>query len=378
MNLSLNGEGYDGASNSDIRSISINADASSLTIGARNGYSVFPCTNSKIDTIKRIFNKESKRRDACVVERLSTSSLVIVVTLENPRLVILYNLTTGSELMATSYPNTILSCKVNRVIMVLCAEEEIYICLVQKDPSNSVWTIKNTPPNPRGIIALSPNSERSLVAYPASQTNGEVQIVDPVEMKNIILITAHDNPIAALTINVDGTLLGSASEKGTVIRVHNIQDAECLYEFRRGYARCVDVYCLSFSSDSRFLATSSSTETVHVFKLDKSKNGQSALLSDESWTSYIGRALVESSSYLSTHVSDMFSQWRSFAICRLPFTQLRNLCAITTINDKPRIEVLSAEGYLYIYDLDVKEGGDCILVKQHNLQETGPESQPLV
>lgn len=368
MNLTLNGERLGVTSNNDIRSISFNADASSVAVGARTCYYIFPADLNG-GYYKRNFDRDGKRRDACVVERLTSSSLVVVVTLENPRQVILYNLNTGDELMATSYPNTILSCKLNRSILALCAEEEIYICLVQEDPSNSSWTIKNIPPNPNGLMALSPNSERSYVAYPASQTNGEVQIVDPLEMKNKILITAHDNPIAALTFNTTGTLLASASEKGTVVRVHNVEDGDCQFEFRRGYARCVDVYSLSFSHDSNFLAASSNTETVHVFKLDNSRTGQSALLSDESWTSYLGRALVESSSYLSSHVSDMFNQWRSYATCRLPFKQLKNLCAISTIDDKPRILVISSEGYLYIYDLDVKEGGDCLLLKQHCLED---------
>lgn len=47
---------------------------------------------------------------------------------------------------------------------------------------------------------------------------------------------------------------------------------QLLYEFRRGYARCVSIYSLSFSADSLFLCASSNTETVHIFKLEDPKD----------------------------------------------------------------------------------------------------------
>lgn len=60
--------------------------------------------------------------------------------------------------------------------------------------------------------------------------------------------------------------------KGTVIRVHDVGNGQLLYEFRRGYARCVSIYSLSFSADALFLCASSNTETVHIFKLEDPKD----------------------------------------------------------------------------------------------------------
>ena len=46
-----------------------------------------------------------------------------------------------------------------------------------------------------------------------------------------------------------------------------------LYELRRGLKRTADIYSLSFSPCGHFLACSSNTETVHVFRLeDKPKD----------------------------------------------------------------------------------------------------------
>ena len=135
----------------------------------------------------------------------------------------------------------------------------------------------------------------------------------------------------------------------------------------------MDIYSLSLSLDSLFLAASSSKETVHIFTLNQTKDEQSELLPNQSTMGRcLGRALVQSSTYISSHVNDVLQQWRSFATCRLPFRQLKNVCAITTVDRQPRVLVVSAEGYLYIYDLVINLGGDCTLVRQHRLEE--PES----
>lgn len=369
MNLTLEGEKLDSGSQSNVQFITFNQDYSSIAIGTKSGYNLY-ALDKDIDKLERTF-QDDEHTDICIVERLFSSSLVVIVSLLSPRKLRLYHIKKRTEISIHSYTNTILSVKLNRKRLIICLEDQLYIHSL-KDDLNVKWVIRNTPPNPSGLFALSPSEDRCYLAYPASQKSGEVQIFDTVELNNKILIPAHDNPLAAISFNQQSTMLASASEKGTVIRVHNVDDGHCLYEFRRGYARCVDIYSLSFSLDSLFLAASSSTETVHVFKLNQTKDEQlSELVPNQStWSSYLGRALVQSSTYISSHVGDLLHQWRSFATCRLPFKNLKNVCAITTIDKQPRVLVVSSEGYLYIYDLDINEGGDCTLVKQHRLEES--------
>lgn len=86
------------------------------------------------------------------------------------------------------------------------------------------------------------------------------------------MIPAHDSPLAAIAFNPTGTRVATASEKGTVIRVFAVTDGTKLFEFRRGVKRCVAISCLAFSMCSQYLGCSSNTETVHVFKLEESKD----------------------------------------------------------------------------------------------------------
>lgn len=179
------------------------------------------------------------------------------------------------------------------------------------------------------------------------------------------MIPAHDSPLAALAFDASGTKLATASEKGTVIRVFSIPEGQKLFEFRRGVKRCVSICSLAFSMDGMFLSASSNTETVHIFKLETVKEKPQE--EPTTWTGYFGKVLMASTSYLPSQVTEMFNQGRAFATVRLPFCGHKNICALATIQKIPRLLVGASDGYLYMYNLDPQEGGECTLMKQHQL-----------
>jgi autophagy-related protein 18 len=188
------------------------------------------------------------------------------VSLGSPRKLLIYHLKTSQQIQSLSYTNSILSVRMNRQRLLVCLEDCIYVHSIKDFSVQHV--IRDTPANTRGLMALAPSCENCLLAYPSNATTGEVAIFDLQSCQNKILIPAHDNALACLAFNSTGTRLATASEKGTVIRVFQVHDGQMLYEFRRGYARCVSICSLNFSSDSAFLAASSNTQTVHIFKLE--------------------------------------------------------------------------------------------------------------
>ncbi|XP_022357035.1 WD repeat domain phosphoinositide-interacting protein 2 isoform X4 [Enhydra lutris kenyoni] len=226
-------------------------------------------------------------------------------------------------------------------------------------------TIRETPPNPAGLCALSIHNDNGYLAYPGSATIGEVQVFDTMNLRAANMIPAHDSPLAALAFDSTGTKLATASEKGTVIRVFSIPEGQKLFEFRRGVKRCVSICSLAFSMDSMFLSASSNTETVHIFKLETVKEKPQE--EPTTWTGYFGKVLMASTSYLPSQVTEMFNQGRAFATVRLPFCGHKNICSLATIQKIPRLLVGASDGYLYMYNLDPQEGGECTLMKQHKL-----------
>ncbi|KAF6728429.1 WD repeat domain phosphoinositide-interacting protein 1 [Oryzias melastigma] len=349
---------------------SFNQDTTSLSVGTKTGYRLFSVT--AVDKLECI-HEGVECPDIYIVERLFSSSLVVVVSLSMPRRMNVYHFKKGTEICNYSYSNNILSVRLNRQRLVVCLEESIYIHNIRD--MKLLKTLLNTPVNPSGLCALSVNQTNSYLAYPGSATMGEITIYDANSLSTVTLIQAHDSPLAALTFNASGSKLASASEKGTVIRVFSIPEGQKLFEFRRGMKRYVSISSLSFSADAQFLCASSNTETVHIFKLEQHSPSQEE--ESPTWSTYVGKMFTAASTYLPTHVSDMMHQDRAFATVRLNMFGLKNICALATIQKLPRLLVASSDGFLYIYNVDPQDGGECVLVQKHRLFETsGEQDEP--
>ena len=92
--------------------------------------------------------------------------------------------------------------------------------------------------NPRGAFALANHEGTLSVASPNIQ-EGTVHFTRFKEGRMIdgerpLVISAHNGAIACLTLNRDGSILATTSEKGTLIRLFNTRTGEKLTEVRRG------------------------------------------------------------------------------------------------------------------------------------------------
>ncbi|XP_043256858.1 WD repeat domain phosphoinositide-interacting protein 2 isoform X2 [Colletes gigas] len=373
---------------SDVFFVNFNQDYTSLAVGSQAGYKLYSLNS--VDYLHIIYENDTE--DIRIIERLFSSSLVAMVTLSSPRKLRVCHFRKGTEICYYSYSNTILAVKLNRSRLVVCLQESLYIHNI--NTMKVLHTIRETPPNLAGLCTLSIVSHDCYLAYPGSNTIGEVQIFDAINLQAKTMIPAHDSPLAALAFNPNGTKIATASEKGTVIRVFQVHDGTKLFEFRRGVKRCVSISSLAFSmdsTDSMFLCCSSNTETVHIFKLEEPKEAyvnyfsflcshccyisivpcwyrlRQATEESQTWMGYLTKAVSASANYLPSQVTDVFNQGRAFASVHLPFQGLKSVCAITVVQKVFRLLVASADGYLYVYNLDTTEGGDCTLLKQHRL-----------
>ena len=138
-------------------------------------------------------------------------------------------------------------------------------------------------------------------------------------------------------------------------------DGAKLYELRRGLKRTAAIHSLSFSPDGLFLACSSNTETVHIFRLEETTPREGACNtgivpdgatghsppgalgspssgdhpgigtsgpSDASWMGYLSNVVSASATYLPSQVTDTLLQGRAFATVHHNLYGLRNICAL--------------------------------------------------
>lgn len=138
-------------------------------------------------------------------------------------------------------------------------------------PAQRLFTIE-TRENCLGLCEVSPimTAERQILAFPGHKL-GSVQLVDLANTEAgmssaPVVISAHKGELACLALNQQGTMVATASSKGTLIRVYDTLSKNKLIELRRG-SDPATLYCINFSRDSEFLCCSSDKGTIHIFAL---------------------------------------------------------------------------------------------------------------
>ncbi|SPO05789.1 probable Autophagy-related protein 18 [Cephalotrichum gorgonifer] len=233
------------------------------------------------EPFSKIFSSDDG--NIAMIEMLFSTSLVALIL--SPRHLIIQNTKRASVICELTFPSAVLAVRLNRKRLAVVLEDEIYLY----DISNMslLYTIP-TSPNPTAICALSPSSQNCYLAYPLPKpredtgdkrpshapplstyippTSGEVLVFDTLTLKAVNVIEAHKSPLCCVSLNSEGTLLATASEMGTIIRVFSVPRGQKLYQFRRGTYPST-IYSMSFNLDSTLLCVSSVSETVHIFRL---------------------------------------------------------------------------------------------------------------
>ena len=223
-----------------------------------------------------------------------------------------------------------------------------------------------------------------------------------------------------MVMNIEGTLLATASDKGTIIRVFSLPDAHKLYQFRRG-SMPSRIFSMSFNITSTLLCVSSASDTIHIFKLgpqtspfaepfpspskspsffDKrrwSQGSESPLepsdeMDDEEMASSVsarkpngtfmgllrrtsqnvGTSLATTmGGYLPRGVTEIWEPARDFAWIKIPKANssptsgsLRSVVAMSS--NTPQVIVVTSEGNFYVFTIDLVKGGEGFLTKQYS------------
>jgi WD40 repeat protein len=262
---------------------SFNQDSSCFTLGYDTGFRVYN-TDPMDMKVKREFGDDEENTGAGIgIVRMlyRTNYLALVGGGKNPHFplnkVIIWNDLKVKDALNLNFFSPVLNVFLSRTRIVVVLESKIYVHSFASPPKN-ISTFE-TCENPLGIAALSPGSYQSqvpnsqILAFPA-RVEGQIQIVDissnGKERNLVSIIKAHKSKIRCIALNKSGTMIASASETGTIIRVYSTQTCSLLYEFRRGLDRAV-VYSMEFSQNGSKLAVLSDKQTLHVYNTSGSQ-----------------------------------------------------------------------------------------------------------
>lgn len=246
-----------------------------------------------------------------------------------------------------SFLSEIKNLKMKRTKIFLICENKIVVYTLGN--YEKIDTI-NTCSNKNGIFGISLDPKLNIIACPSTDT-GKIIIKSYDEKKdgNFIKkeINAHQGEIIALTLNFEGTLVASASEKGTLIKIFRLKDCSLIQELRRGtYAS--DIYSICFDSKSLYLACSSGNGTIHIFNI-KNDDIKNEAQNQKSVFGTVANFFGIQNEYLN-------SEW-SFAQFRLPYKE-KTLISFGSDNGH-NVVILTYDGMYYLAEFDPKNGGEC-------------------
>lgn len=244
---------------SSLLTCAFNQDGGCLAVGTTSGFSVHNLHPTYSLSVDRPLRGGIGR-----VEMLFRCNLMALVgggptPHSAPHRVLIWDDHLPKEIGELSFRQAVLQVKLRKDAIAVALRDRVYVYhLADLSLRDKIYTADN----PHGLLALSTQVQDMVLACP-SVTPGHVR-VELYGMRKTVLLEAHDGQLRGLCLTASGSLLATASEKGTVLRVWNIATQSCIHEFRRGVERAT-ITCLAFSWDDQWLSCCSDKGTAHVF-----------------------------------------------------------------------------------------------------------------
>ena len=256
------------------------------------------------------------------------------------------------SLSELKFNQNIMNVKLTKEKIIIVCRDKIYVF--------NLSTFKNmdiieTGDNSHGIVAVSYDSE-TLLAYP-DKKKGQVRIKN-YDKSSVFYIKAHENNIAFIALSYDGSLLATASEQGTLIRIFNTDNGDLLQEVRRGKDRA-DIKYICFEPNYKYIAASSNKGTIHIWSLAQTLKTLNKTSDDTNLIENKKSGLKWLPKFMG---GEFFSSEWSFAQVRI--TDQRSICCFGKDNT---IIIVSTEGKYYKAQIDVVNGGDCKIIEEEKL-----------
>lgn len=279
-----------------ILDVTFNQDQGCFSIAHEKGFLVYN-TNPIDLRVKRQFNSYGGSGSGighiCMLHR--TNYLALVGGGKSPKFpnnkVIIWDDLKRKTSLSLSFMSPVLNVLLSRIRIVVVLLNQVLVYEFSAPPKK--FATYETSDNEYGIADLSVYSaslalpggdllssgsdgghlhdspKYQILAFPG-RTIGQIQLVDVSpegqEKNSVSIIKAHKTRIRCISLNRSGTLIASASETGTLIRIHSTHSTALLFEFRRGLDRAV-VTSMEFSPDDSKLAVLSDKNTLHVFNI---------------------------------------------------------------------------------------------------------------
>lgn len=305
--------------------LSFNNDRTCFTCGTTKGFSVYDSLTGDMRVSRLI---------GCtrIVEILNKSNILVFSgdktnAKYNSNYIYVWDDNKQKVVMDTEYPSVVKAIKITSKHLYVVLDDQIHISNVDGFVHKKVI---ETAYNPNGIFAIDNNEH---IIYPGDDI-GYINVYSFEEDCVIKKIKAHDSAINQ--IYYSNNRIATASDKGTIIRIFDMDNGDKVKEYRRG-VDMANIYNIDFNN--RYMATTSSKGTIHVFDT-KNTNNSSNL------------------SYLSSVLPEYFgSEWSKLKV--YTYKDCKHICCVSDY----RIVVICYDGTMYTYTFDIDK---CTTTEDHH------------
>lgn len=375
--------------------VSFNQDSSCFALGTERGFKIYNSFPFK-DNFERVLEG-----GIGIVEMYYRSNIIALVGGgKNPKYnknkVIIWDDYQAKVISELKFTSSIKNVKMKKDKIIVVCEKRIFVFnLITYENID----ILDTAENPKGLVAVNTDSSTTVIAFPImtdqSDSKGFIKLKH-IEKGNEIVIHAHDGSVSYMAMNREGTLIATASDKGTIIRIYRCIDGVFLQEFRRGKEKA-EISYICFDAASKLMAATSDRGTIHIWSMgsciktmnEKPIQKDSSLVDNR----ITGRSEIDSRDSNTTDVTvnegnkkekvEDFPKNQSSIFKGLPgigtffksewsFAKLRidNQKSICAFGEDNTIIAITSEGKYYQATIDLKKGGDCVITKEASLNGT--------
>lgn len=199
------------------------------------------------------------------------------------------------------------------------------------------------------VVAFSGRSPGHLQVVHLKKNNlGEIETSVP----KIVIISAHTRSISCIALNIDGSIVATASETGTLVRLWRTDDGKQLCELRRGLDKA-SIQSISFSPSLPMprLAVVSDKGTVHIYNVSPDTSSAQPKNKASSFATFAAFGI--GSNYFGSSWSVAQAKLRSMT----PATSVQLSYLIAWLSDIVFV-VFDSEGIVTKFQLSMNSTGD--------------------
>jgi WD40 repeat protein len=237
-----------------IKSVQVTQRGERMAVAVPDGFAVFT-----LDPWSLVAHVTIEGRSVDTVAAFPRATVAVFCT--HPKTITVYDWSKNATLLEFDAPEPVMRIlAVARMFALISAGG---VLLYTYNPPNRCFTFKCLS-NHFGPADFAEQEGKFLLAM-AGHDIGALQLfVVGLRDKPLIDLEAANHPLSMVRFNQTGTIMATASARGTLIRLFDTKKGGTVGEFRRGSFQA-DICSISFSPDSRKVAVLSNKGTVHIF-----------------------------------------------------------------------------------------------------------------